>query len=106
MKYILLSSLTLMFLNSCSNQNQLEIPDYKSLPKGTIDSTYSSMINDIVYKSIDILPEPIGGIQVIQNKLEYPSAAKSAQLSATVIIEVLITKTGEIPMRPIRDKAH
>lgn len=46
--------------------------------------------------SIDVCPEPIGGIEEIQSNLIYPKLAKQFQLEGSVLIRVNVLRNGNI----------
>ena len=48
------------------------------------------------YLSVEIMPEPIGGIDAIYRKITYPKQAKENNIEGTVIIRVFIDRDGEV----------
>ena len=48
------------------------------------------------YLSVEVMPEPIGGMKAIYKKITYPKKAKENGIEGTVIIRVLIEKDGEV----------
>ena len=48
------------------------------------------------YMNVEIMPEPIGGMNTIYKKLVYPEAAKENKIEGTVKILAFIEKNGEV----------
>lgn len=48
------------------------------------------------YLSVEVMPEPIGGIKAIYKKISYPRQAKENKIEGTVIIRVYIDRDGEV----------
>ncbi|HEX7357085.1 MAG TPA: TonB family protein [Ignavibacteriaceae bacterium] len=48
------------------------------------------------YMNVEIMPEPIGGMNTIYKKLVYPEAAKKNKIEGTVKILAFIEKNGEV----------
>jgi TonB family protein len=48
------------------------------------------------YLSVEIMPEPIGGLKAIYKKISYPKQAKENNIEGTVIIRVYIDRDGEV----------
>jgi TonB family protein len=48
------------------------------------------------YLSVEVMPEPIGGMKAIYKKLHYPAAAIKNNIEGTVLIRVFIDRDGEV----------
>ena len=48
------------------------------------------------FERADVMPEPIGGMISIQEKLTYPELAKKAGVQGTVTIKVYVDKNGDV----------
>ena len=48
------------------------------------------------YLSVEVMPEPIGGMKAIYKKIHYPVAAKKNNIEGTVLIRVFIDRDGEV----------
>lgn len=46
--------------------------------------------------AVEQLPEPIGGIKAIQQKVVYPEIAKRAGIEGTVFVEVFVDENGNV----------
>lgn len=48
------------------------------------------------YLSVEVMPEPIGGLQAIYKKVAYPKRAKENHIEGTVTIRAFIDRDGEV----------
>jgi TonB family protein len=48
------------------------------------------------YLSVEVMPEPIGGMKAIYKKISYPKQAKENGVEGTVVIRVFIDRDGEV----------
>jgi len=48
------------------------------------------------YKTVEIMPEPIGGLKAIYKKIGYPEEAKENEIEGVVKILILIDRDGEV----------
>ena len=48
------------------------------------------------YMNVEVMPEPIGGMNTIYKKLVYPQEAKENKIEGTVKIRAFIEKNGEV----------
>ena len=48
------------------------------------------------YLSVEVMPEPIGGLQALQERLFYPSLAKEKKIQGTVKVLAFINQYGEV----------
>ena len=44
----------------------------------------------------EVMPEPVGGIESIYKKIEYPSVAKKAGIEGKVYVLVFINESGDV----------
>ena len=52
--------------------------------------------DSIYFADVEVMPEPIGGMNTIYKKLVYPQEAKDKKIEGTVKILAYIEKTGEV----------
>ena len=52
--------------------------------------------DSIYFADVEVMPEPIGGMNTIYRKLVYPPEAKNQKIEGTVKILAYIEKTGEV----------
>lgn len=55
-----------------------------------------NLVNNIVFKDIEEMPELIGGMAWIANQLEYPELARRAGISGTVVIQIIVDQNGSV----------
>jgi TonB family protein len=48
------------------------------------------------YLSVEVMPEPIGGLQAIYKKVAYPKRARENHIEGTVTIRAFIDRDGEV----------
>jgi TonB family protein len=48
------------------------------------------------YKTVEVMPEPYGGMEALYNKIGYPYKAKEEEIEGTVTVEVFIDRDGEV----------
>ena len=48
------------------------------------------------YLSVEVMPEPIGGMNAIYKKISYPKEAKEKGIEGTVIVRTFIDRDGEV----------
>ena len=59
---------------------------------------------DVIFIWSEVMPQPIGGIKAIQEKVQYTEIAILAMIEGTVVIEAIIDKEGNvIDSKIIRD---
>lgn len=93
--------LTLLFITVSSAQSndsiKTELPSIDVQPKG-IDYTkkYNQTENDTPFIAVEIMPEPIGGIKGIQEKLKYPRKAIKDKVQGTVYILAFVDEFGDV----------
>jgi protein TonB len=49
-----------------------------------------------IYLSVDVMPEPIGGISEIMKKITYPEEAKKNGIQGKVFVTAIIDETGKV----------
>lgn len=74
-----------------------EIPSIDIKPKG-IDYTkeYNQTEIDTPFVAVEIMPEPIGGIKGIQEKIWYPKEAIKNKVEGTVYILAFVDEFGNV----------
>ncbi len=55
------------------------------------------------YLSAEVMPEPIGGLEALENRLFYPSLAKEKKVEGTVKILAFINQYGEVTKADVID---
>jgi protein TonB len=48
------------------------------------------------YLSVEVMPEPIGGMKAIYKKISYPKQARENKIEGTVVIRVFVDRDGEV----------
>ncbi len=48
------------------------------------------------YLSVEVMPEPVGGMKWIYKKLTYPEKAKSENIEGTVLLNAFINRNGDV----------
>jgi TonB family protein len=48
------------------------------------------------YKTVEVMPEPYGGMEALYKKIGYPYKAKEEEIEGTVTAEVFIDRDGEV----------
>ncbi|NWF89795.1 MAG: TonB family protein [Ignavibacteriaceae bacterium] len=79
---------TLRTESSNTNNSELSLPPILEEEKQENNDTYLS--------DIEVLPEPVGGMESIYKKLIYPSAAKKNNVIGVVKIQAYIDEYGEV----------
>jgi len=46
------------------------------------------------FEMVDQIPELIGGLEGLQNRLEYPASCRSAGIEGRVFVQLLVSKEG------------
>ena len=49
-----------------------------------------------IYRTVEVMPEPVGGYEVIKKKLVYPGQAKENGIQGTVEVEITVDEFGEV----------
>ncbi len=76
-------------LKKNNKQEELSIPP-------TVDETKIMDDDPVYYMSVEVMPEPIGGMNTIYKKLIYPEEAKKKKIEGTVKVLAFIEKDGEV----------
>lgn len=66
----------------------------------------NSEIKDGVYTSADKMPEIIGGLQVLTEKIKYPDEAKEQGIEGMVFISMIVDEKGEVYKPEVLKGAH
>lgn len=67
--------------------------NYEMPPPQQIDNLED---DPAVFRTVEVMPEPVGGYESIKKKLIYPSKAKEDGIEGIVEIEVMIDEFGEV----------
>jgi TonB family protein len=76
-------------LKKLDKQNEFSLPPVKDEEKIMDD-------DPAYYMNVEVMPEPIGGMNTIYKKLVYPEEAKEKNIEGTVKILAFIEKDGEV----------
>jgi len=76
-------------LKKLEKQNDFSLPPVKDDEKIMDD-------DPAYYMNVEVIPEPIGGLNTIYRKLVYPEEAKEKKIEGTVKILAFIEKDGEV----------
>ncbi len=76
-------------------RNKTKVDPNNPLPP-TIEEEHNYEDDPAFYISVEILPQPIGGMKAIYNKLSYPKEAKENEIEGTVVIRAFIDRDGEV----------
>ncbi len=49
-----------------------------------------------IFVVVEELPEPVGGMQAVQDRIKYPPIAQRAGVQGTVFIEAFVDKNGDV----------
>jgi len=49
-----------------------------------------------IYRTVEVMPEPVGGYEAIKKKLIYPEQAKENGIQGTVEVQVTVDEFGEV----------
>ncbi|MBE0571832.1 MAG: energy transducer TonB [Ignavibacteriaceae bacterium] len=78
-----------IFLDDIDDIKPVKLPDKPPSKPKIID-------DEIIFVFVEEMPEPIGGIKTIQEKVHYTEIARRALVEGTVYIEARIDKNGNI----------
>jgi len=97
-KIILLNSVLIAATSAQTNDSiKTELPSMDIMPK-SLD--YSKKVDEVqedsVYFVADQMPEPIGGIKEIQERIKYPTEAKIKRIEGKVYILVVVDDRGDV----------
>jgi TonB family protein len=80
--------------NKTKKQTKKKINTEQPLPP-TIEEERDLEEDPAFYLSVEVMPEPIGGMKAIYKKISYPKQAKENKIEGTVI-RVFIDRDGEV----------
>lgn len=97
-KVILLTSVLILTASAQSKDStKAEIPSIDIQPQGLDYSKKTDKPQeDSVYFVADQMPEPIGGIKEIQERIKYPTEAKIKGIEGKVYILVVVDDWGDV----------
>lgn len=49
-----------------------------------------------IFRTVEVMPEPVGGLEAIQKKLIYPDKAKEDGIEGIVDVEIIVDEFGEV----------
>jgi TonB family protein len=91
----LLSSINNTKKNPNTKKKKIKIDPNQPVPP-TIEEERNLEEDPAFYLSVEVMPEPIGGVKAIYKKISYPKQAKENGVEGTVIIRVYIDRDGEV----------
>ncbi len=53
-------------------------------------------IDETYYVAVDVMPEPFGGMEALQKKVNYPAKAKEESIVGKVFVKAFINELGEV----------
>ena len=62
----------------------------------TIEEEKNYADDPAFYKTVEVMPEPFGGMEAIYKKIGYPEEARKKKVEGTVVILTFIDRDGEI----------
>ena len=85
MRILTFLALVFLFISGCKND----------MDKGT-PSTSESFNKKNYYVAVEEMPEPIGGMKAIQEKVVYPQEAKDKKIEGKVYVLAYIDENGDV----------
>ncbi len=82
-------------INRTKKKTKKKIDTDQPLPP-TIEEERNLEEDPAFYLSVEVMPEPIGGMKAIYKKLSYPKQAKENGVEGTVVIRTFIDRDGEV----------
>lgn len=58
------------------------------------------------YLTVEVMPEPIGGMNSIYKRLSYPKDLKEKKIEGTVLVKVFIESDGEVSSADVIESLH
>ena len=75
---------------------RLYLPDLLTAKNNLKSSNYDRLIEKDFFMTVEQMPEPIGGIRAIAEKVRYPEIAKRAGIEGKVFVKALIDENGNV----------
>ncbi len=82
-------------INRTKKKTKKKINTDQPLPP-TIEEERNLEEDPAFYLSVEVMPEPIGGMKAIYKKISYPKQAKENGIEGTVVIRAFIDRDGEV----------
>jgi len=84
-----------------NNQQNVPEPVKRQKPKQDYEMPPPQEINNLeddpaIFRTVEVMPEPVGGYEAIKKKLIYPPKAKEDGIEGIVEVEVTIDQFGEV----------
>jgi TonB family protein len=76
------------------NNKKRKLDQNNPLPEIEEEKKYDD--DPAFYKTVEVMPEPVGGIEAIYKKISYPKEAKENEIEGTVKILTFIDRDGEV----------
>jgi TonB family protein len=92
---------TTLGIVACSDSVAPSVQKESSHP----ESTGTSETNDEVYVEVEERPE-CGGISALQEKVEYPDAARKAEIEGRVVVQYVLNEEGTVTKPKITKGVH
>lgn len=82
-------------INPPTNQKKKKQNNNDPLPP-TIEEEKNYEDDPAFYKTVEVMPEPYGGMEALYKKIGYPYEAKEEEIEGTVKVLVFIDRDGEV----------
>lgn len=82
-----------------SKEDELSLP-----PKGEEKIDYEE--DPAYYQNVEVMPEPIGGMEALNKRITYPKAALEKKIEGIVNIRTFIETSGEVSIAEIVEPIH
>jgi TonB family protein len=86
-----------------NGKNVKSISPWSFNPQYSSGEIISEGGDDIYFVSVENMPDPIGGMYAIQEKIQYPETAKRSGIQGKVIIQAFINENGKVIHAKILD---
>ncbi len=80
--------------NVAEANDKINNPEEKSLPPTVKEENFDS--DPSYYTTVEVMPQPEGGIAELQKKLIYPAYAKENEIQGTVEVKAFIDQNGDV----------
>ena len=79
-----------------ANKNGDVGPDEEKMKIEHVGSDFDNPISGIYFVAVEQMPAPIGGIEALQENIQYPEIAKRAGIEGRVFVKAYIDSTGTV----------
>jgi protein TonB len=101
MKIIIVTFFVCLFISACSSgvSSSTEIKNIKLSPEDSLivsDELRKTYSESDTFLSAEKIPEPIGGMEKIAEKLYYTKEARANNIEGRVLVQFLVKKDGSV----------